>query len=100
MTLGSAGIWILVGVGVGLIGGLVVTLIQIGREPRGWSLLSHKPVEKVSGWRSSVAVMILGFALLLLGSVLSQNSVVLALGAVCLAFGGIRYVFRYYRPAL
>lgn len=98
MTLDQDTMLVLIGIGAGLLSGLVATLLQIRRDPTGWSLLSREPVARVPGWGSSVAVLILGFALLLVGFSLGKSPSVMTIGAVLFAFGGVRYVFRYYRP--
>jgi hypothetical protein len=98
MTLDQDTVLVLAGIGVGLLVGLIATLLQIRRDPEAWNMLSRKPVASVPGSGSSVAALILGFAFLLVGIVLSKNPVMMTLGAAVFAFGAIRYLFRYYRP--
>ena len=98
MTLDRSTVLVLVGIGAGLFSGLVATLWQIRRDPGGWRLLSREPVARVPGWGSSVAVLILGFALLLIGFALGENPGLMTIGAALFAFGAVRYGFRYYRP--
>lgn len=87
----------LAGIAVGLLIGLVATLLQIRDGSEAWNLLSRKPVATVPGSRSSVAVLVVGFALLLVGMTLASNLVVI-IGAAAFGFGAVRYLFRYYRP--
>lgn len=89
---------VLAGIGVGLLVGLIATLVQIRRDPEAWKLLSSKPVASVPGSGSSVAALILGFAFLLVGIALGKNPAIMTIGAAGFAFGAIRYLFRYYRP--
>jgi hypothetical protein len=96
----SAGALILLGAGVGLIAGILITMLQIRRHPGSWRLMQRQPTVRIPGWRSSLIVIGLGICVLILGAAQDQNAGILAVGAALLAFGAIRYVFRYYRPAV
>lgn len=96
----SAGALILIGAGLGLIAGILVTLFQIRRNPDGWRLMQRQPVARIPGWQSSLVIAGLGIGILIIGVALGQNASLMAIGAALLAFGAIRNVFRYYRPAI
>jgi hypothetical protein len=96
----SAGALFLIGAGVGVLAGGVITLFQIRRHPGSWRLMQCQPATKIPGWRSSLVVMGLGICVLVVGAARDQNAGIMAIGAALLAFGAIRYVFRYYRPAI
>ena len=93
-------ILILAGVGIGLFGGVVGTWFQVRRQPDSWRLTQRQPVARIPGWQSSLAVIGAGIGILVLGAALDRQASIMAIGAALLAFGVIRYMFRYYRPAI
>ena len=96
----NGAILILLGAGFGFVSGVLVTWLQVRQHPGSWRLMQRQPVAKIPGWQSSLAVLVLGIVLLVLGAAQDRNAIMLAIGAALLAFGAIRYLFRYYRPAI